>query len=559
MIKRNLKKKLKDLYSTIRDQKHCLPVLILTSSFIFLNALKLTIFRDSIIWNFQNVYFYIFITSFLWSIVLYVFLLSRKHRAWFFIIYLLQMIYLIINITYAHHFGQYLSLTDAWNLLGQGMILVKHKAFIPGNEAYVLFIDIIPFIGLVIFFKPLRRFFKKTDLSFFKACLAGLLLLVSVFFGVSCTKNFKQNLKYYGDVVFIKRFGLFPLQIKYLFTAKNYSLHYGRQVKQKSRAKKNYNVIFIQVEALDAGAVQCRHKGKYIMPYLQSLSTNSVHYPYMMSYHKGGGTSDSEFSIINSVEPLDTKPAITWDNYDYTNSFVRVLTNKGYHTLAAHGNTKKFWNRGTAFARMGYRVFHDSSSMKLAKKGWGNPDHLVFPYVAEKLSKQNQPYFCHIITMSTHEPYGTVKFYYTNQAYADVQDGIRKWYYNSMSYVDEAIREFIQSLGSLENTYVFIYGDHSTIKINNYKRAVFYKEGRKFEFVPLFILTPDHLKYRETQRAASMLDISPTVLNLTAGENHRRSDANDLLAFPVPDADIPLSGLALSRKKLYEQADRIFD
>ena len=104
------------------------------------------------------------------------------------------------------------------------------------------------------------------------------------------------------------------------------------------------NYVIIQVESMDANIVNQKYKGVYVTPFLRSLTASAVYYPFAMSYHEGGGTSDSEFSIINSVEPLESYPALKLSSYDFPNSMVSKLDAQGYSTFAFHGNIGSFYN-----------------------------------------------------------------------------------------------------------------------------------------------------------------------------------------------------------------------
>mgnify|MGYP002349524781 CR=1 FL=1 len=336
-------------------------------------------------------------------------------------------------------------------------------------------------------------------------------------------------------------------------------LKYGRRLSGDAAPGRPPNLVVIQVESLDSNAVNKKINGKYAMPFLHSLSASNVYYPYALSYHEAGGTSDCEFSAMNSVEPLSSFPAMILKSYEYPNSVVRQLALNSYSTTAFHGNVGSYYSRSIAYPKMGYRSFFDLSLMGLSEEGWGAKDEDVFKFAERRLKEEAQPFFAYTITMSSHGPFTNVSSYYHNSNYESVKDLTVKNYLNSMSYVDQSLGDYVNYIRSnFRNTYIFIYGDHAPgINNNFYKQASFTDRERYFEFVPVIIVTPIGTKYAEGKNSASFLDIAPTLANAAGIPYSIASDGIDLLAGSGYGCDIPYRGESFNREYLYRMARTI--
>jgi phosphoglycerol transferase MdoB-like AlkP superfamily enzyme len=281
-----------------------------------------------------------------------------------------------------------------------------------------------------------------------------------------------------------------------------------------------------------------------------------MYFPFTLSYHLAGATSDCEFSVINSVEPFDNYPSIKIRNYSYPNSVLKRLSACGYATEAFHGNRGTYFNRTVAFKKMGFDKFYDMAGMGVPEAGWGATDESVFDFVTAHLAARKKPVFYYIITMCTHEPFIFVKQYYTDNKFNDIKDGARRNYLNSMSYLDKKLKKFITSLRAASpGAVIIMYGDHTpTLPKCDYSKAAVRKENRLFEYVPLFILLPEKKVYTEHTLAASFLDIAPTILAAGRCNGQILSHGQNLLsAPPLQEKGIPFRKAVYSRRTLFSQ------
>lgn len=532
--------------------------------FLLLNVLKVTLFDDFISNAFTlNVFLYKYSITLIIFTVIYLAVFKVKSPVLFALSYILQSLYIYANISYFTYYHSYLHFYQAVMLFSEGMGVVGHS-FVPESiNLLILLIDLPAFIYLIISYHRLSELNTRIG-SYRKLFTVFTLLVVFSMEGWQYVHNFSlmQFINDYSanERVIVERYGTFVNNIVDLAVNRGDKKRierfaYGQTLYSNKEIKDKPNFVFIQVESMDANVVGQKYKDKYIAPFLQSISQKSIYYPYTMSYHKAGGTSDCEFSIINSIEPLDDFPAIKINNYNYPNSFVGKLSANSYNTVAVHGNDGSYFNRNVAFPKMGFLEYDDMDKMGLQHVGWGAPDSQVFDYTMDKLKGQHEPFLYYVITMSSHGPFTNARNYYNNSDYDDIKDETVRNYFNSISYVDQAINDFVTDIRNQhKNTYVFIWGDHTPgINADLYKQASFIQDEKYFEFTPLIIITPDNRSYMETKKVASFLDIAPTVLYASGVPFSEKTDGLNLLDYSNTDGKIHFKGSDYDRYYLFDK------
>ncbi len=546
-----------------KANKVYIPPMLSILAFLLLNTLKTTLFNFFIM---EESNIGTFVYKLLFSLLIYVFIYSMilriKNPVFLLVFYLAQAAYIISNLCYFNYFHNYLHLFQLAALFTEGMGAVKHFSVPLDYNLLIIFMDVPAFICLMTAYSSSAEAYKQSRHA--KPVLmasAFLLLLIegwnylNAISVIQLARDFSA-----GEAKIVERYGTAVnslCDIIFNKGGKNLITHfqYGNLVSNTSENPEKPNFIVIQVESMDANVITHKHNGKYITPYLNRLSGQGIYYPFALSYHKSGGTSDCEFSIINSVEPLGNFPSIKLASYDYPNSILKRLNEKQYTTLAFHGNIGNFYNRDAAFPKMGFDEFYDIRKMNFEDIGWGAPDHEVYSYALKKLEAVKEPFLAYFITMSSHGPFNSVDSYYANSSYDDVGDDRTRSFFTSMSYTDQAIENFISNVESrFKNTYILIWGDHTPdVDSEYYKQAAFSSGNDYFEFVPLIIITPDKRVYRESSRAASFLDIGPTILSASGIEFSIRSKGISLL-HPVENGPaIPFKDNEYDRNDLYKR------
>lgn len=547
------------------------------TSFIFLCSLKSALFNlyvtDSIsVYSFGtklSVFFNIlYLTTFC-----YLMLFRFPYRWLFGIAYLVQGLFLFVNLIYYFYFEGYLHFNQYFELWSETLELMKHSAVPFEPRMLIIFIDLPFFLVLLLFYKKVLLI-SKTKAYRLGAYIPAFFVLWNFYkwdWAKDGTPKDTMNDQYVSEVATIKKFGLFTVNVYYAFCFNTYKnlikqFDYGRTIEKRkdeidSCIQPN-NVVIIQIESMDAFILNKSYNQNKVAPNLYAMSRKYTYYPFMLSYHKAGSTSDCEFSCVNSVEALDMFPSIKLRNYDFPNALPKRLTKNNYDVAVFHGNRGEYFNRKIAFKKMGFPSFYDIDDMKLKEVVWGAPDGNVLNIVNNRTITTHKPFYYHIITMSSHEPFIFVQPYYTTKKFKTIFDQNVKNYFTCISYVDSVVAKFVSDVQDAHpNTTFLIYGDHTPAIKNNqtYTQAALKENGLYFEFVPLIIITPEKTKHFEKKKAVSFLDIAPTALEKSNIPYQISSLGENLL---VPDSlnrKIPYRGVNFTREELYKKINDLYE
>ena len=126
----------------------------------------------------------------------------------------------------------------------------------------------------------------------------------------------------------------------------------------------------------------------------------------------GGGTVRPEFNILTGLTTDYLNNAPTPYQYVDKNvpSFVSLLKESGYATIALHPYDKKFYSRNTAYPLLGFDAFYDASDMKtlVDQVNWERSyisDATTAQAIMNLVDSQDTPTFLFTITMENHQPY----------------------------------------------------------------------------------------------------------------------------------------------------------
>ena len=360
-----------------------------------------------------------------------------------------------------------------------------------------------------------------------------------------------------GSIAVVKNFGFLTYEAVSAYRTfspdKNpeFNITYSKKVFRTRGIASHPNIICLQLESIDASVINAKYQGKYVMPFLHGLSQRYIYYPYMLSYHGAGGTSDTEFSIINSTLPSQTRHSMRLR--EYPNSIFLLLRGV-YDTKLFHNITEEFFNRDSALAKMGVGEYIGLRRMKLKESGWGASDHDVFVFIQNMLKAQKEPYLYYYLTMSSHTPFTYVPQDCIEPDFDNIKNTTQRHAFQAFRYVDRQLESFITSLDR-KNTYVFLWGDHEAplAKFSDFPSSSIQIDSDIMEFVPLVIMTPDNKKYLEDNFAISFLDLAPTLLTLSGVEGNIRTDGVTLLPRPTTHPDIKSKqGLNYPATRIYQ-------
>ncbi|MFN4245951.1 MAG: LTA synthase family protein, partial [Brevinematia bacterium] len=467
--------------------------------------------------------------------------------------FLIEDFWLVLNSIYFLYFNNYFHILNFlfhlqtnFSSINEGISFLSAVNAIGWVSRFsILLIDIVPFIIMLNsnIFENLKILLKSKIPKLIWISTLIALIISEIFSNISgrgimytFSKLFKEGLSSKEEKELIKRYGTIFVNFLDIFYIINEDIiyrnvDYGQKIEFNGNERKN--IIVIQVESLDSSILNTYYKGIPIVPFLRNMTTNSMFYPIVISYHFAGYSSDAEFTVLNSLHPLKDIPSIRYWK-DYKNSIAKVFKSNNYLVYAFHNNRSTFFGREEGYRKMGFDKFFDIEEMKLEEKGWGASDEDTLEYVKIKLKTiKNTNFFIYIITMSSHGPFTFVKNYYTNDLFEDIQDEITKNYFNSMNYVDKVISNFVKFVEKeIPNTILIIFGDHhSSVQDSNYyKRSVSYLNSKIIEIVPLFIIGHNQKKIITTP--ISQLDIPPTILKLAGIKGSIRSKGEVVIPHP---------------------------
>lgn len=528
--------------------KHVVTVELLFLFFVLLNVVKLTgiqflMTQDSGFALEKMVMKNIVFLYFSWRLL---FLLKQR---WIpLLVFLLQGLYLSGHLFYFLYSGNIFNLMQM-TLLSEGLRALSSLGTVFATPALLFVVVDIPLmIYIYRNFEQVRERLLFLDIPAlgFSFCLLFIVVKKADYFGEADKYwGYTGNNAKYGTIytsLVLSRTGNEKDVIK--------KISYGDPI-EVVPADQRTNVVVIQVESLNADVVDFENKGTPVMPFLNNLRYESIYYPYMLAQHKAGGSSDAEFSVINSAESLETYPLCKLKTYSYPNSFLHRMDS--FEKIAFHGNYGEYFNRATNLANMGFDDYLALNELDLPEEGWGASDGELFQAVLNH-DHTSDAFYYHIITMSSHAPFDRVAQYYRNPALEDITNQHEYNYLLSMNYVDKVLGEYIHKQKAEDpSTCFLIYGDHSVGVNGEYYKAAnrFMVDGKQLETVPLFIITPEGTSFWEEKNIVSFLDLGSTILSVSGVGGRICSFGSDLSRPEAISPTIIFGEKSYRRQELY--------
>lgn len=190
--------------------------------------------------------------------------------------------------------------------------------------------------------------------------------------------------------------------------ADDYQVEKGKNTKLTQKP----NVVVIMNETFsDLNVVNKIKTNKEVMPYINSLTENTIKGNMLVSVF-GGGTSNSEYEFLtgNSVSTLPLNGnAYTQFVKHKVPSLASQLKDQGYDTIAFHPYKAHGWNRDTVYPFLGFDQFLDETDMNPNGekfRGWYS-DSEDYNKVIETFEKKEdgKPLFLFNVTIQNHGGY----------------------------------------------------------------------------------------------------------------------------------------------------------
>ncbi len=285
------------------------------------------------------------------------------------------------------------------------------------------------------------------------------------------------------------------------------------------------NVIVIQVESLDKKLINYRHNGVEVTPFVNSLVEKGLYGTNFYAQHVNG-SFDADFSLLTGMYPVNRH--FTFRDHEMTlfPSLVEILRDRGYRTMAFHGNDGDFFNRNEAYAELGFDRFYSLDDFDLQDRTYtldhshlGINDYDFLRQALTYLEEAQNPFFAFLITVTSHTPFTFYPEEYRVEAFETILNPLVRDFFNSVRFVDSALEMFFLGLeerGLTEDTLIIIYSDHeAAIQTPVYTSSVNFQVNRNIkepEHIPLLILHPD-IEPGTLHKTGSITDLAPTILD----------------------------------------------
>lgn len=284
----------------------------------------------------------------------------------------------------------------------------------------------------------------------------------------------------------------------------NDSLGISRIEKRQEKSSKK-NVVIVIMESM------CEfERGKYNgpinkTPYLNQIEKESI--SFTNSYSTGIHTFNGIYSTLYSMPAIfKQQPLELYMNTKHY-SLPHILAEKGYQNTYFTTHDSEFDNvAGFLMANGFHKVIAERDyPAKEIKSTLGIPDHLLFEYAINEMSKNNsKPFFTTIMTGSLHKPYVIPENINFKPQSEKLEEQI-------IEYADWSIMHFIEMAKSktwFDNTYFVFIADHGLSYGHTYDLPL---SGHS---IPFFIYSPSNLIAEKRNQLASQMDVGPTLLHL---------------------------------------------
>ncbi len=290
------------------------------------------------------------------------------------------------------------------------------------------------------------------------------------------------------------------------------------------------NIIVVQVESLDEQVMDFQYRGRDVVPFFNRFKEESIYAENFYAMHVNG-SFDADFSLLTSLYPLNRTYAFRDNDMSKFDSLVDKLNDKGYETLAFHGNDKSFFHRDKAYPELGFDKFYGKADYSLDDKVMdkedfylGINDYDFFLQSIDKLERAEEPFFGYFITVTSHTPFDSYPGNHYVEEFSDIEAQFLHDYFQSISFADRAFRRFYQELekrNMTENTLFVVYSDHdASVDTELYSSSVDFeldREVKKPEQIPLMIKHPA-LEPERIENTGTITDLAPTILDLLGAE-----------------------------------------
>ncbi|NUM31612.1 MAG: sulfatase-like hydrolase/transferase [Bacteroidetes bacterium] len=219
------------------------------------------------------------------------------------------------------------------------------------------------------------------------------------------------------------------------------------------------NIIFIFLESWSADVVGCLGGESGITPCFDKLKNEGILFKNF--YSTGFRTEQGLMASLSGFPAqAQTYPMLDFDRFDNYPNIIKSLSKIGYFTSYFTGGNPHFANTDVYLISAGIdKINKDLLGRAKKRSAWGAYDQESFEYLLNGLSKQHQPFFSTMVTITSHEWFEAD----VPQIFKD-KDPVAARYKNTVHYTDSCLYDFItksKKYNWFKNSLIFIMADHA--------------------------------------------------------------------------------------------------
>lgn len=219
------------------------------------------------------------------------------------------------------------------------------------------------------------------------------------------------------------------------------------------------NIMLVILEGFTADIIKSLGGEKNVTPNFEELVKEGLLFSNI--YANGDRTYRGIVSILSAFPTQPNTPIINEpEKTEKLPSLNKTLINNNYTTRFYYGGESEFANIKSYLLNTGYTNIIDKNNFdkKDWNAKWGAHDHVVFNKVISDLQTQPTPFFCTVLTLSSHEPFDVPMNPIFTQSHNEAD-----LFRNSAAYTDKSLADFIKNAKKqpwYNNTLFIFIADH---------------------------------------------------------------------------------------------------
>ncbi|MGD8861305.1 MAG: sulfatase-like hydrolase/transferase [Myxococcales bacterium] len=300
------------------------------------------------------------------------------------------------------------------------------------------------------------------------------------------------------------------------------------------------SILLLLLESVDARALAATFEGRPVMPNLQRIVEDGVHFDRF--YAVGERSRQALPALMAGVVALPFRTPLSHAPLPDFDGLPAALGELGYRSVYVHGSDLSFEQQRRFLRQVGVQEFieHDPTTDD-GSRGWGLPDGLMLDRTRAWVEQHHErhgdrPYFATFASLSSHDPYIVPERYAGLFAPEDAGSADHRAFLRSLAYVDDELGRFYGWYREHEaprGTLLAIVADHAPPLEFPDDPQVTTTGEREYRFrVPLVWVGLDEERASavDTTRLGSQVDFPDTVFGLLGARHEGCWQGRDLMA-----------------------------